>query len=159
MTLVGVHHLRFLGFNVTSKKRVDNHVIKNLGLLQYGELRTSKLNHEARDVFWTKNDFRVDWEELGGFSLGFRVLSQSPALYLVPHERNRVSGLTLIFPDLTTMASIIRVLGLKIPNHSLRQLLDVPALQKIEIVVRILLMEERDCLTIFQIKQVKKIES
>ena len=89
MTLVGVHHLRFLDFTMTSKKRVDNHVIKSLRLLQNGELPTSKLIHEPRDVFWIKNDFEVDWEEIGGFSFGFRVLNQTPALYLVPHERDR----------------------------------------------------------------------
>ena len=48
-------------------------------------------------------------------------------------------------------------IGFKNPSHSLRQLLDVSALQKAEIVIRILLVEESDCLAIFQIKQVKKV--
>ena len=67
MAVVGVSHLHCLDFNVTSKKRVDKHVIKILGLLPYDELPTFKLNHEARDIFWTKNDIQVDWEELGIF--------------------------------------------------------------------------------------------
>ena len=78
MAVVGVSHLHCLDFDVRSKPRIDKHVIKNLGLLPYDELPTFKLNHEARDIFWTKNDIQVDWEELGIFLLGFRVLNQYP---------------------------------------------------------------------------------
>ena len=153
--LVGSSHLLFDEEpSLHSKKLDDRHVVENLELLRYGELPTFQLTHEARDIFWTCTSFQVEWYKSGNFSLGFRMCSRCPSLYFIPRDCIRNIRIN-IYTEETYNHRSEHWFG--DPSPTLRQLLDFPTLQTLEIVIRMPMEPYNDSHAIHRVSQIKQV--
>lgn len=133
------------------KKIVDQHVVENLALLQYGKLPSFELTREARDVFWSYNSFQVKWHRLGNFSLGINVCG---SLYII--ARDWVRNLRI---DICTTGRIYTTTDkfMYNPSSTLRQLLDFPMLQRLDVVITMPMLPHDDSYAEFRVGHIKHV--
>ncbi len=90
------------------------------------------MTKEARDIFWTSNTFYTGWKQIGLFALGFGTPPSTS--YFIPRDHVRRLKIDLLTPE-ADGDDHGRACRYENPSVVLRQLLEFPALQHVELVI------------------------